>query len=67
MKGDGIACELAFIPREIMNDLCNMGVKFGEAELPRALPVLRRSGLPGCRLFKETLGSDGGYYQEYQI
>lgn len=67
LKNEGVICELAFMPREIMFDLCNMGVMFRECELHKALPVLRRSGLPGCRLFREVLDSEGSIYQEMQI
>lgn len=67
MKNEGIKCEITFVPRDIMNDLCNMGVRFDESMLPRAVSMLRRCGLPGCRLYKETITPDGFYYHEVQI
>lgn len=64
MKNEGIACEITYMPRDIMIDLCNMGVKFEEAELEKALGVLRRSGLPGCRLYVEYVQPDKFEYLE---
>ncbi|WP_010244027.1 DUF3343 domain-containing protein [Acetivibrio cellulolyticus] len=67
MKIEGIECEISFVPREIMNDLCNMGVRFGESVLPKAVNLLRQCGLPGCRLYKEIVEPDGFNYFELQI
>lgn len=67
MKNEGIECELTFIPREVMSDLCNMGVRFGESSLPAAINLLRRCGLPGCRLYKDIVRPDGCTYYEMQI
>ena len=67
LKNEGILCELTYMPREIMYDLCNMGVRFGEHELPKALNALRRCGLPGCRLFKEVILPDQNQYFEVEL
>jgi len=67
MKNEGIECEIAFVPREVMKDLCNMGVRFDESVFDRAINLLRFCGLPGCRLYKEVLTSDGYIYNEVQI
>jgi hypothetical protein len=65
MKCAGVVCELAYTPREIMTGLCNMGVRFEQGEYRNALSILRRSGLPGCRLFREVMRPDGAdYYEE---
>lgn len=53
LKLDGLYCEITYMPREIMTDLCNMGVRFDLTLLDSALEVLRRSGIPSIRVFKE--------------
>ncbi|HEX2927600.1 MAG TPA: DUF3343 domain-containing protein [Ruminiclostridium sp.] len=65
MKGEGITCELAIMPREIMMDLCNLGIKFEEGMLQRAVAVITRSGIPGCKLYKENVYP--GYNQYVQV
>lgn len=67
MKNEGIKCEISFLPREVMNDLCNMGIKFDESVLPEAINLLRYCGLPGCSLYKEIVTPDGYIYTEVQI
>lgn len=64
MKQQGIECELAFMPREIMKDLCNMGVKFNEEVFHRAVQVIKNCGLPGCRIYMESVFSKGCKYSE---
>jgi hypothetical protein len=64
MKNEGIECELTYMPRVIMTDLCNMGVKFADTELPMAFDTIRRSGLPGCRIYKEIVTHAGYDYAE---
>jgi hypothetical protein len=64
LKNEGIACELTYMPREIMRDLCNMGVRFGDSQYEKAVQVIRRSGLPGCRIYKETVYPKGSKYTE---
>jgi hypothetical protein len=54
LQSAGFKCEIAFIPREIMYDLCNMGVRMEEQEALRAMSLILNSGLPGCRIYKET-------------
>ena len=41
------------MPREIMTELCNMGVRFDESILINVLDVLRRSGIPSLKVFRE--------------
>jgi len=64
MKSEGIVCDLAFMPRPIMMDLCNMGVKFDNHEFERAIGVIRRAGLPGCHVYKETTTPTDSTYEE---
>lgn len=66
LKNEGIKCELTYMPRDISTDLCNLGVKFSEQELPRAAVVIRSSGLSGCRLFRETIYPYGSEYTEIE-
>lgn len=63
----GIPCDIAFIPREIMIDVCNMGLRFDEAVLGEAIAIIRRCGLPGCKVYRETLYPDKCVYQELKI
>jgi len=67
MKKEGIKCEISFVPREIMSDLCNMGIKFDESEYLKSISLLRACGLPGCKLYKETVMPDEFLYDEVQI
>jgi hypothetical protein len=67
MKSEGIECEVSFVPREIMSDLCNMGVRFGESQFPLAINVLRQCGLPGCRLYMEIMEPYESKYCEVEI
>ena len=64
MKNEGFGCELTYMPREIMKDLCNLGVRFDERELPKALNILRITGLPGCRLYREIVEPHQCIYEE---
>lgn len=64
MKDEGVECELSFMPRQIMTDLCSMGVRFEERELRGALRVLCRAGLPGCKLYRESTEPWGSAYTE---
>ncbi len=64
MKSAGVPCELTFMPRELMKDLCNLGVRFNDRELPRAKEVIRSAGLPGCRLYIEIPEPYSSSYEE---
>lgn len=65
MTCEGVVCELAYTPRELMRGVCNMAVRFTQSEYFKAVPVIHRAGLPGCRLFREELQPDGAdYYEE---
>ncbi len=64
MKNAGIACELTYMPRELMSDLCNLGVRFDRRDLSGALSVIRTSGLPGCRLYYEIVEPHQCIYEE---
>lgn len=64
LKDEGVMCEIAFMPRQIMTSLCNMGVRFDESQYFSAIPVLRRCGLPGCKLYKETIFPTHAVYSE---
>lgn len=67
LKGEGIECELAFMPREIMRDLCNLGVKLTENEYKRAITIIRRAGIPGCKVYKELVYPNLYKYSEEDI
>ncbi|MCX7745932.1 MAG: DUF3343 domain-containing protein [Clostridia bacterium] len=67
MESGGVQCEITYMPREIMTSLCNMGVRFDESELEPALALLRRSGLPGCRLYREDIKPNDISYTEVEI
>ncbi|MCX7922730.1 MAG: DUF3343 domain-containing protein [Clostridia bacterium] len=58
MRSEGIKCELTYMPREIMTDLCTLGVKFEEYEYPRAVNAIKKSGIPDCRLYREIVYPD---------
>jgi len=68
LKSGGVTtCEITFMPRDIMIDLCNMGVRFKEREFTQAISVLRSLGLPGLRLYREIKRPDRSYYHEVSI
>lgn len=67
MKDEGITCEICYIPREIMTDLCNVGVKFDESQLKKAVCLIHMSGLPGCSIFQEIMTPTGGVYSKVNI
>lgn len=67
MKAAGVPCELTYMPREIMKDLCNMGVKINNTNFDSAAVVLKYSGLPGYKVFKETIFSTGCSYMEIGV
>jgi hypothetical protein len=67
MKGEGILCEIAFIPRDISFSPCNMGVKFGETQCWMAIDLLKRSGLPGCMLYKEVVSARECLYYKIEL
>jgi hypothetical protein len=64
MKMNNIQCELTYMPREIMIDVCNMGVRFPEAELQRAIAFIGSIGLPGCKIFRQNVSSQGYTYEQ---
>ncbi len=67
MKSEGVDCDLTYIPRPISTDLCNMGVKFEEREMHRAINSIKRSGLPGCKVYKEIYSPRENQYIEIDI
>lgn len=64
IKNEGLYCEITYMPREIMTELCNMGVRFDEAILSNVLDVLGRAGIPGIRLFREIRYAT---YSQYEV
>ncbi len=64
LKDEGIECELTYMPRELIIDLCNMGVRFEENEFHRAMNVIRYCGLPGCKVYKELMYPSQSAYQQ---
>lgn len=67
MKQQGMDCDLVFIPRPIMKELCNMGVRFDEYNFYRAVDSIRNCGLPGFRVYAETLHPDSAEYVELNL
>lgn len=70
MKDNGIKCEISFVPRNVVSEktsMCNMGIKFDECVLAEALGILRHCGLPGCRLYSETILPDNLVCNEVDI
>lgn len=61
---EGVPCELTYMPREIMTDLCNLGIKFTENDYSRAMNVMRKSSLPSCRVYREHMSANGSSYEE---
>jgi hypothetical protein len=61
---EGTPCELTYMPREIMKDHCNLGIRFTENQYPQAINIIRRSGLPGCKVYQEYMSPNGCIYQE---
>ena len=66
-KCEDVPCELTYMPREIMKDLCNMGIKFIESDFARATNLIRRSGLPDCKVYKEIVTPNSSHYLEISI
>ncbi len=66
-KAEGVPCELTYMPREILIDLCNMGVRFKECDFAGAVNVIRRSGLPSCKVYQEIITPNEICYQEIDI
>lgn len=67
LKAEGVICDLSYMPRELMTDLCNLGVKFREGEFYKAIEVIYRSGLPGIRMYREIVEPDGFIYEVIDI
>jgi hypothetical protein len=61
---EGIPCELTYMPREIMSDLCNLGIKFSQNDYPRAMKVITNSGLPGCIVYRELMSPYESNYEK---
>jgi len=64
MRMNNIRCELTYMPREIMIDACNMGVRFPESELQRAISLIRNTGLPGIKIYKQKVNPHGYTYEQ---
>ena len=64
---DNVPFELTYMPREIMKDFCNLGVRFAESSFPQAINVIRKSGLPSCKVYREYVSEAGNSYQEIKF
>lgn len=53
LKNKDILCEISYIPRTLSSDICNIALKLPESELRIAGEVLKRSGLPGYKVYRE--------------
>jgi hypothetical protein len=62
-----IECEVVYMPRELMKDLCNMSVRFTDKNLNSAIEVIKYSGLPGVKLYKEIVFPNKSQYEEVQL
>lgn len=67
LKQQGVNCDLVYFPREIMKELCNMGVRIDDNNFIRAVDSIKHSGLPGCRLYSEILYPGSAQYVEIQL
>lgn len=67
LKVAGIPCDLTYVPRPVSTGVCNMGVKFAEIYYEKAINVIRVSGLPGCRVFRETINANSSSYYEVKL
>lgn len=67
MKQMGIKCSLVFLPREIMKDLCSMGVSFYEDESRKAIEAVKNSGLPDFKVYKAITLQDSTKYMEIPL
>jgi hypothetical protein len=63
-RQEGIQCELTNVPRNIVTDLCSLGIRFTDADPDAALDVVRRCRLPGCKVFREVRNGGGILYEE---
>lgn len=61
---DRISCEITYMPRQIMTDVCNLGVRFAESDLTKALQIIKNCGLPSIRVYLEVISSDSSSYIE---
>lgn len=64
LKERKLICELVYMPRQIMWDLCNMGVKFPESELNKAMVVIKESHFPAFKVYMEVVNQYGSSYYE---
>jgi len=64
LMAERIQCEITYMPRQIMMDLCNLGVKVHENYLQQALQILKNCGLPGIKVYLEIITSDNSSYEK---
>lgn len=67
LKAAGIPCDLTYMPKPVSTGVCNMGVKFAEMYYGNAIDVIRSSGLPGCKVFMETINANSSSYYEVKL
>lgn len=67
MRQQGVQCELVYMPRAIMKDLCNMGVRFDERYFKGARNVINSSGLPDCKVYIETVYPNSNQFSEISL
>lgn len=63
LKNEGLYCEITYMPREIMTELCSMGVRFDDSILDNVIDVVRRSGIPSLKVFKEIRYPSNSQYE----
>ena len=66
MEIAGVTSEMSFLPRDIMNDLCNMGLKIQPCHMDEAMEVLRMCGLPGFKVYEEQIFPNHSEYRELE-
>ncbi len=64
LQKSGVPCDVCYIPRQLSNAPCNMGVRFEEKYKVEGKKVIRESGLPDCRLYLEVINAYSNEYYE---
>lgn len=63
MKMNGIIYELTYLPRDIMSDMCTMGIKYPAYETERVNALFWGMRLSGYRFYREVAGEQGKSYE----
>jgi len=55
LKQNSIPCEMTYLPRDIIPEPCNLGVRFDEYYTEYVKAILRQSKIPKMRMYKEVV------------